>query len=229
MRVRNNIGPGTYPRGTPDVTSASSELASSMTTRRVGPPRNDLIQHRVDPFVKQRLQFSCYPWLLFRWFILATWHKLVNQALVEFLKAVPHMLYVAIRDNIFSNSLDMAAQSALWYCRRVLGVHFGIAALVFMSMKTILWSAAPSGGMHALLLTKDGVLVKNTSKMLFFLVVHVTTWVSKWSFVHPISCSNCAGLMLALVFLMLAQSISGRLKSPPILKSPCNSTSPLAS
>ena len=116
----------------------------------------------------------------------------------------------------FSASLDMAAQSALWYCRRVLGVRFGIAALVFMSMKTISWSAAPSGGMHALLLTKDGVFVKNKSKMLFFLVVHVTTWVSKWSFAQPISCSDCASLVLALVLVMLAQSISGRCKSPPI-------------
>ena len=80
----------------------------------------------------------------------------------------------------FSASIDMAAQSALWYCRRVLGVRFSIAAMVFMSMKTMSWSAAASGGMHALMLTKDGVFLKNKSKMLSFLVVHVTTWVGKW-------------------------------------------------
>ena len=85
---------------------------------------------------------------------------------------------------------------------------------MLLSVKTMSWSDSPGSGLH--LLTSDGLLVKNRSNVLVFLVGKLTT------------CSRDVSLNRSRYFLLndflywvpvifsLGQSMSLRLKSPPI-------------
>ena len=103
-------------------------------------------------------------------------------------------------------------------CRHIvmsLPVKMGIAALVFISINTMSWSASLSGGAVVTLLMSEGFVVKNRSRVFAFRVESSTTCVSEWSLLQVMS----ELVILAFGFpgrICWSDKFTlGRLKSPP--------------
>ena len=111
-------------------------------------------------------------------------------------------------------SIFMLTMSTFFHKYIVLLIGFCRVHNILLSVITISWSDRPGSGLH--LLTNDGLLVINRSRVLFFLVGKFTICSNKQSLNVSRKLLFSFLVWFELVMLPLGHDMSLRLKSPPI-------------